>query len=203
MKKLLIILFALGCSETVSAQDWLEALKGVASNAVDKATGGKATEALMVGSWCYEAPGVKLESDNALADIGASALTGKLETQLVKIYSLAGIRAGACRFTFSADKQFTATFGSRTFHGAYDFAGESHDIALHFETASNIDLGTVNGKAFLSGTDLQIVFPATRLLKLVETLGQKLAALHASAATVGALAGKFDGLYLGFEFKKN
>lgn len=202
MKKLLICLLVACCSVPVLAQDWKEALKNAASNIVDKATGGKATEALMIGDWQYASPGVKLESDDVLADVGASALTGKLEAKLETLYALAGIRAGACRFTFAADKSFTATFGSRTLQGTYEFTGESHDIVLHFTANSKYDLGTLNGKAYLSGTDLQIVFPATRLLKMVEALGQKLAALNATAAAVSALAGKFDGLYLGFEFKK-
>jgi len=94
-------LLAACCVVPAVGQDWKEALKSAASNVVDKATGGKATETLMIGDWQYEAPGVKLESDNALADVGASAVTGKMEEQLEKLYALAGIRAGACKFSFS------------------------------------------------------------------------------------------------------
>ena len=179
-------LLAACCVVPAVGQDWKEALKSAASNVVDKATGGKATETLMIGDWQYEAPGVK----------------GKMEEQLEKLYALAGIRAGACKFSFAADKRFTATFGSRTFTGTYEFTGESHDIALHFEMSSKYDLGTLNGKTYLSGTDLQILFPATRLLKMVDVLGQKLASFSTTAATVSTLVGKFDDLYLGFEFTK-
>lgn len=127
MKKPLIFLLAVCCSVPAVAQDWKEALRNAASNIVDKATGGKATEALMVGDWEYASPGVKLGSDDLLADVGASALTGRMEAQLETLYALAGIRAGACRFSFAADKSFTAAFGSRTMQGTYEFAGESHD----------------------------------------------------------------------------
>lgn len=118
-------LLAACCVVPAVGQDWKEALKSAASNVVDKATGGKATETLMIGDWQYEAPGVKLESDNALADVGASAVTGKMEEQLEKLYALAGIRAGACKFSFAADKRFTATFGSRTFTGTYEFTARA------------------------------------------------------------------------------
>ena len=74
-------LLAACCVVPAVGQDWKEALKSAASNVVDKATGGKATETLMIGDWQYEAPGVKLESDNALADVGASAVTGKMEDE--------------------------------------------------------------------------------------------------------------------------
>ena len=170
-------LLAACCVVPAVGQDWKEALKSAASNVVDKATGGKATETLMIGDWQYEAPGVKLERDT-------------------------GVAAGACRCSFAADKRFTATFGSRTFTGTYEFTGESHDIALHFEMSSKYDLGTLNGKTYLSGTDLQILFPATRLLKMGDVLGQKLASFSTTAATVSTLVGKFDDLYLGFEFTK-
>ena len=57
MKKPLIFLLAVCCSVPAVAQDWKEALRNAASNIVDKATGGKATEALMVGDR-YEKDGL-------------------------------------------------------------------------------------------------------------------------------------------------
>ena len=53
MKRLLIIIFAmqLFCVEQVVAQSWLDALKGAASNVIDKATGGKLTAAAIYGTW--------------------------------------------------------------------------------------------------------------------------------------------------------
>ena len=203
MKKFLFcLLAACCCAVPASAQNWLDALKNVASNAVDQVTGGKATEALMVGSWNYRQPGVKLQSDDTLTDLGASALTGQLETRLEKLYTIVGIREGACDFTFASDKTFTATFGTRTFQGTYEFTGETHDVTLTFETSSSYNLGSLTGKAYLSGTDLQLLFPAKRLLTLIDVLGQKLASFSSTAATVSSLVGKFDDLYLGFEFAK-
>jgi len=43
---------------------------------------------------------------------------------------------------------------------------------------------------------------SARLLKMVDVLGQKLASFSTTAATVSTLVGKFDDLYLGFEFTK-
>ena len=42
-------LLAACCVVPAVGQDWKEALKSAASNVVDKATGGKATETLMIG----------------------------------------------------------------------------------------------------------------------------------------------------------
>ena len=50
-----IALILCGIAPRAAAQNWKNALKDVASNVVDKATDGKATELLMVGSWSYSA----------------------------------------------------------------------------------------------------------------------------------------------------
>lgn len=144
-------LLAACCVVPAVGQDWKEALKSAASNVVDKATGGKATETLMIGDWQYEAPGVKLESDNALADVGASAVTGKMEEQLEKLYALAGIRAGACKFSFAADKRFTATFGSRTFTGTYEFHGREPRYRAAFRNVVEIRSGDAQRQDLLVG----------------------------------------------------
>jgi hypothetical protein len=203
MKKFLICMVVACCFVApAGAQSLLDALKSVASNVADQVTGGKATETLMVGTWNYTQPGVKLQSDNTLADLGASALTTNLETRLAKLYTIVGIKKGVCTFTFSSDKSFTATIGSRKFQGTYEFTADTHDVTLSFETTSNYNIGTLTGKAYLSGTDLQLLFPATRLLSMVNTLGSKLATYSTTAATVSTLVGNFDNLYLGFEFSK-
>ena len=194
------VLILCGAAQQVAAKNWMEVLKGVASNVADKVTDGKATELLMVGEWTYSAPGVKLESDNTLADVGTSALTGNLQEKLEKLYDLVGIREGGCRFTFASDNSFTAVIGSRTLRGTYEYASSSHDVTLRFEQFAQ--LGTLTGKAYLSGTDLQLLFPATRLLNLMEALGEKLASFSTTASSVGSLLKQFDALYLGFEFTK-
>ena len=197
-----VALILCGIAPRAAAQNWKNALKDMASNVVDKATDGKATELLMVGSWSYSAPGVKLESDNTLADLGASAMTGKLQGNLKTLYDLVGIRQGGCRFTFASDKSFTAVIGERTFRGTYEYAASSHDVTLRFERLAQFDLGTLTGKAYLSGTDLQLLFPATRLLTMIETLSEKLASISSAASSVETLLKQFESLYLGFEFTK-
>lgn len=199
---LLVVGFLCSAAANVAAQDWKGALKDIASNVVDKATDGKATELLMVGEWNYSAPGVKLESDNALTDLGASALTGKLQSKLVTLYDLVGIRPGGCRFTFASDNSFTVVIGERTLQGTYEYTASNRDVTLHFEKLARLDAGSLTGKAYLSGNGLQLLFPATRLLDLVEALSEQLASLSSTASSVETLLKQFDALYLGFEFTK-
>lgn len=201
-KKLFMGFILLACIGSVRAQDWKEALRSTASSVVDKVTGGKATQALMVGEWNYVHPGVRVESDNMLSQAGAAAYTGKLETSLEKIYRLVGIEAGACTFAFGADERFTADLGKRTLEGAYEYSAEEHRVELRFDGLKSGSPMTLGGRVYIDGKDLQLVFPATGLLKLVEAIGQKAASVTGSAAGIAKLAGQFDGLYLGFEFNR-
>lgn len=194
----------LGCG-TLRAQSWKEALKSAATTAADRLTDGQATQRLMVGSWNYASPGVKLESDNVLASAGALAAEGKLEARLESLYTLAGIRAGACSVVFGEEGDFTLRIGTRDFSGTYTYEGATHEVTLRFEAErlKRDDVGGFTGRAYADGGDLQLLFPATRLLKLVEGVGEKLSLLGGSLASVSALAGQFDGLYVGFTFNKS
>ena len=173
----------------VRAQDWQSALKSVASNVADKATGGALTQLALVATWNYMQPGVKLESDNAVADLAAS--------------EKAGIKSGSCSVTFSKDSTFSLVIGSRTLKGTYAFESATHGITLTFSGSGELrKFGAMHGFAYLNGTDLQLLFSAAKALSLVQQVGEKAASLNSSLATVNSLASKIDNLYLGFEFAK-
>lgn len=108
MKKLLILaVLLIGCS-TLQAQDWKDALSKAATSAADKVTGGKLTQMAITGRWEYSGPGVKFESDDTLSELGGSALSSSVEKKLDPVYQLAGIKPGACHFTFDTDGAFEA-----------------------------------------------------------------------------------------------
>ena len=54
------------------------------------------------------------------------------------------------------------------------------------------------GHAFVSGTELQIVFPVNGLVRLFTALGSKISSL----ATVAELLGKYENVYVGFRFAR-
>lgn len=198
MKKILLLLVALvAICSSADAQNWLDALKGVASTAVDKATGGKATEAMLQGTWSYTKPGVKLVSDSTAAELAASAATSTLQSKLESVYKLAGIKAGACSFTFDADKSFSSTFGSRTMSGTYEYDAADHKITLHY-SASKLNLGSISGYAFMNGTSLDLVFPFEKLMTVLTKLGSQISALN----SITSLLKNYDNIMIGFEFSK-
>lgn len=197
MKKILILAMCLVACHTLSAQSWMDALKKAATEAADKATGGKVTEMALVGNWSYSGPAVRMNSDNTIAQIGSSALMGTVEGKLKSAYQLVGIKPGTCRFTFDNAGKFSALMGSRTLKGSYTFDTGSHALTLRFDSIIG-QLASLTGHAYLSGSDMQMVFPSEKLLQLITALGEKVPTL--STATK-ALAGYKD-VALGFKFSK-
>lgn len=198
MKKIMILIAAFTLSAAAAeAQSLGDALKGIATSVADKVTGGKLTEKALQGSWSYTGPGVKLASDNLLADVGGAAVAGNIKSKLESIYGIVGIRDGACNFNFASDNTFTATFGSRTFSGTYEFDASTHAVTLHFE-AGKLNLGTIGGFAYISGTNLDLVFPVDKLVGIITTLGAKISAL----STLTSLLKNYDSVMIGFEFTK-
>ena len=103
MKKIfLVIVLVIAFIGGASAQSWKNALGKIAGEVVGKVTGessddsgvigsvvndlvGKVTPVSMealVGTWDYQGSACELDSDNALADIGGSAVSDKLEDKL-------------------------------------------------------------------------------------------------------------------------
>ena len=200
MKRLFIlalVAMVMGAAE-VQAQNWLDALKNAATTAVDKVTGGKLTAATIYGTWRYAEPGIKLSSsDNALSDIAASAATTSIQQKMATYYEKVGIKPGACSFVFKEDGTFTSTFGQRTSGGTFTFNAESNQLVLKYETGL-LKVGAINAFAYMSGGDLQILFPMDNLLKVLTSLGSASGTL----STITSLLKSYDSIKIGFEFSK-
>ena len=83
MKRILLCAALLLCG-TVSAQDWGDLLKKVATEAADKVTGGKLTEAAIAGCWNYAAPAVKFEGDDRIV----ITISQRSSVESAKLYAM-------------------------------------------------------------------------------------------------------------------
>ena len=59
-------------------------------------------------------------------------------------------------------------------------------------------IGAINGYAYISGSQLQLVFSIEKFTKLIVGLGSKVSAL----STITSLLQQYENAYLGFEFAK-
>lgn len=199
MRKLILIAALLLLSVTpAAAQDWKEALKKAATAAADKASDGKLTRYALAGTWSYTGPGVKFEGGDLASELGGTALETAVVNQLEPIYAQAGIKPGAGTVTFEkADSTFSAALGNRKLSGTYDYDASAHVVTLHF-AKGKFNLGSIPGHAYISGSELVLVFPVTRLIELATALGSKISYF----STAAALLSNYKNVYVGFAFSK-
>ncbi|WP_297605642.1 DUF4923 family protein [uncultured Alistipes sp.] len=195
MKRFFVLMLAgLLCSSAASAQGWLDAMKRVATDAIDQATGGKLTEKAIVGTWNYSAPGVKMNSSDMLANVGGTVMESTVSEKLKGIYEKVGIVPGACTITFADDDTFSMPVKGRAVTGTYEFDPSTHAITLHVGKLKT----AVTGYAYISGGNLQLVFPVDKLVSFVTAVGSKISSL----SSLSTLLQKYDDVNLGFEFSK-
>ena len=182
---------------TASAQNWGDILKGAVTELVDQATGGKATEYMMAGTWEYAAPGVRLESDNQLAALAGNAMVTTLETKLQSAYNVVGIKEGSHTLTLNQDMTFTMVLGQRTLNGTYTYDSETHALELLFNTKL-IKVSSLKGFAHMNGDKLDVVFDCTRLVNFLSALGSKVSML----SSITQLVKNYDNVLVGFTYNR-
>ena len=198
MKKVVTLILGLVLfSTTLSAQSFGDLLKGAATAVVDNLTDGKATEMLLPGTWSYVSPAVRLVGDDPLAEALGSATTASMETKLQKAYDYAGIKAGSCSFTFTAEDTFTMTVDKRSYTGTYAYDAPSHKLELTFNTTL-IKLGSMSGYAYIDGENVDLVFDCSKLFDFVVKLGTQVSAL----SSLTKIAESYDGMMLGFSLSR-
>lgn len=195
MRRIFITLIALLTISTTNAQGWLDALKKVATEAVDKATDGALTQIAIVGSWSYSAPAVKLDGEDTLTSLSGSALSATLGSKMESIFAKVGIVEGSCSVTFNEDGTFTMPIKSRNIAGTYTYNNEDHSLTMTLGQEKKVE---VKGFAYISGTNLQLVFQINKLTDFLVNVGSSVSSL----STVTNLIKQYENIYLGFEFAR-
>lgn len=195
MRRIFITLIALFTISTVNAQGWLDALKKVATEAVDKATDGALTKIAIVGNWSYSAPAVKLDGEDTLTSLSGSALSATLGSKMESIFAKVGIVEGACSVTFNEDGTFTMPIKSRNISGTYTYNNEDHALTMTLGQEKKVE---VKGFAYISGANLQLVFQINKLTDFLVNVGSSVSSL----STVTNLIKQYENIYLGFEFAR-
>ena len=196
MKKSLIIsLLLCAATFTAEAQSWLDAVKKIAAETVDNATGGKLTALAIVGTWNYEAPAVRTSSDDVASNIGGTLASSALNSKIAAAFEKVGISKGFCSITIDKDGTFSMPVKSKTLNGTYEFDPSTHSITLVFGKSA---AGTFTGYAYISGTNLQLVFPVDKFVGFLTSVGSKVSAL----SSVTAMLQQCENAHVGLEFSK-
>lgn len=195
MKKILtdVAVFAALFLTTDAKAQSLKDLFGKAEEIVSNVTGKNTAD--MEGTWNFSGSAVEFESENLLNKAGGAVAAGVAEKKLDEQLGKIGIQPGKFSFTFNADSTFTAKLGTRSFNGTYSYVSSTQKVALKFSKLVNI-----NAKATCTSSNLDLLFNADKLMKLLTYLGSKSGS--STLKSVSSLASKYDGMMMGFSMSK-
>lgn len=150
----------------------------------------------LVGDWSYTGPCVTFQSDNALMKIGGAGAATAVENKLAPYYN----RLGFNKTSLTVDKEhnFVLKMGIITLKGVVE-KDENEMLVFNFNAFGKVPLGKVAANATKSGSNLNITFDATKMVKILTTVASKLNSKSLNALT--SLLDSYDGIFMGFKLK--
>jgi hypothetical protein len=198
-----LFLLMLTAGTTAGAQNLSDVLSSVASqvskvttttDAVSVIGKSKVTAKQLAGTWSYSKPAVAFESDQLLSKAGGAIAARTIENRLADELSRYGIKAGALKFTFTGDGQYTCTLGKREVSGTYTLSGASVIFGKDDSETK------VKANAKVGKSSLQLTFTADKMLQLLQQFGAQ--AGDSRLKTIANLAKNYSGMQLGLKLSR-
>ena len=167
---------------------------------------------MIVGTWNYTSVACVLSSDEALADIGGTLGSSKIEETLNKYLAKVGVKEGACSLTFADGEECTFEVAGKSVNGTYSYNAEDKKIEFVFYKKLKMTADVAYNMSTLN-----VVFNADKLLSLVKTVTSKVSGASgeetefsslmggsssSTLATISSLLENYDGMMLGLKLKK-
>ena len=154
----------------------------------------KISEANLVGTWKYSAPGCAFTSDNLLAKAGGEVAAQKIKSQLQPQYQSLGISGSNTYFTFKEDKTFSAKLAGKSISGNYTYDASKGTINLQTLLLS------MNGYVTMTTSGISLLFESQKILSVLQTLGALSG--NTTIGTIGELSKNYDGVRVGFDLTR-
>lgn len=205
VKSLLLLTLSMFMPQVGMAQNVLGDLLGglaggsgagsAVSNVVGALIGNKeVSQASLIGTWTYTEPAIAFQSQNVANQVGGALAAAQAEKKLGAALSKYGVTAGKVQLTFNEDGTYTCVIGKKKVSGKYTVSGST--ISL-----TKTGIKSVKANVKLTGKELQLTADASKLLRLVQSLGN-VAGSNSSLSTLTSLLSGFDGVNLGMKLKK-
>lgn len=180
----------------------LQGILGKAGDAVEGVVDGLLTNdnitvEQMAGTWKSTGSAVAFQSDNLLKKAGGGAAANTIEKKLDSYYKKFGLNNATLtvtkegKFTLKADKITLNGTVTKRSDGNFDFT---------FTPFGNMKLGSVKTYVTKSPSGLNVMFDASKLMSILSTLSGMVN--NSTLSTMSDLLNGYDGLCVGFAFKK-
>ncbi len=153
----------------------------------------KITKANLVGTWTYSQPGCAFTSQELLAQAGGEVVASTVKSKLAPTFSKVGISSSTTSITFNENGTFSANIAGKPWSGSYTFDEANYKVTLQGL------LLNINCYAKKNSDGIALLFEASKLLTILQTMTAM--SNNSTAKTIGNIAGSYDGLRVGFDFK--
>lgn len=158
------------------------------------------TERSFVGTWTYQTPEVRFESENLLSKAGGSVVASSIEKKLDSYLGKVGITKGVTTFTFNNDKTYTIqTKGKTISSGTYTYDQSTQMLSMQGT------FGLMNQSCLvgMDGTNLCLLYDADKLLSVMNSAASVLGQANSTLGSVASVFGSnYSGMKVGFSLAK-
>ena len=154
----------------------------------------KVTQANLIGTWTYSQPGCAFTSKELLAQAGGEVVASSIKQKMLPTFEKVGINANSTSITFNQDGTFAAKIAGKSWSGRYTFDESNYKITLQGL------LLNINCYAKKNSDGIGLLFEASKLLTILQTMTALSG--NSAAKTIGDLSKNYDGVRMGFDFKK-
>lgn len=150
----------------------------------------------MSGTWSYTGTAAAFETENLLKKAGGAVVATQVETELDKTITKIGVKSTNTYFIFNSDNSYSAKFAGIPFSGKYTINPTTKRVKMTYL----MGLATMDGAVVLTSNNMQLLFDADAMLKLIKVLSKF--SNDTSIQVLAKMADMYDGLLLGFDLKK-
>ena len=145
----------------------------------------------------YESPAVAFESSNLLNKAGGKFIANTLENTLQKYLEKIGFTEGKVEMSFDGDSTFQMKIGTQTIEGIYSV--NENELSMK-RKAILLNARPVTANVAVKTDNIQITFKADKLLEFFTNISSMTS--NSTLNLVSKLASGYDGMQLGFQFKR-
>ena len=158
------------------------------------------TERSFIGTWTYQSPEVRFESENLLSKAGGSVMASSIEKKLDSYLGKIGITKGVTTFTFKSDKTYIIqTKGKTISSGTYTYDQSNQMLSMQGT------FGLMNQSCLvgMDGTNLCLLYDADKLLSVMNSAASVLGQANSTLGSVASVFGNnYNGMKVGFSLAK-
>ncbi len=168
----------------------------VVGNILQSVLGGsqKPTLQNLIGNWTYSQPGCAFTSEQLLAQAGGEVIAAEVKSRLQPTFQTLGITQANTSVTFNQNGTYSARIAGHSISGRFSYE-ESTQLVTMQATLFNISC-----YAKRNSDGIALLFESSKLLTLLQTLSAFSG--NATIQAVGQIAGSYDGMRIGFDFRR-